>query len=131
PSAARSGRGASPASTTNRPTCRAPQRSTNLSSGSIASMVERTSPPRRPTLDPASAAVRRAVRDCLAAVPETPAGVAGGPTPADGMTPAGGPTAASGMTDTSGAPGFAVPGLIVAVSGGADSMALLHACAFL
>src|SRR5699024_11803843 len=66
---------------------------------------------------------RRAVRDCLAAVPEPPAGVAGGPTPADGMTPAGGPTAASGMTDTSGAPGFAVPGLIVAVSGGADSMA--------
>src|SRR5699024_2627363 len=70
-------------------------------------------PRRRPTLDPASAAVRRAVRDCLAAAPESPAGAAGGANAAGG------------------APDSAVPGLIVAVSGGEDSMALLHACAFL
>src|SRR5699024_2665786 len=118
PSAARSGRRASPASTTNRPTCRAPQRSTNPSSGSIASMVDHTPPRRRPTLDPASAAVRRAVRDCLAAAPESPAGAAGGANAVNGGNAAGG------------APDSAVPGLIVAVSGGADSMALLHACAF-
>src|SRR5699024_9165862 len=125
PSAARSGRRASPASTTNRPTCRAPQRSTNPGSGSIASMVDHTPPRRRPTLDPASAAVRRAVRDCLAAAPESPGGAAGGANDTSGAN------AVNGANDTSGAPDFAVPGLIVAVSGGADSMALLHACAFL
>ncbi|WP_228278192.1 tRNA lysidine(34) synthetase TilS [Brevibacterium limosum] len=53
------------------------------------------SSPRRPTLDPASGAVRGAVRAGLAA---------------------------AGTSD---------PGVIVAVSGGADSMALLHASAFL
>jgi tRNA(Ile)-lysidine synthase len=56
-----------------------------------------SSSPRRPTLDPASAAIRNSVRAGLAAVGET----------------------------------GAVPGFIVAVSGGADSMALLHAAAFL
>ncbi|MGC2940380.1 MULTISPECIES: tRNA lysidine(34) synthetase TilS [unclassified Brevibacterium] len=54
----------------------------------------RTSP-RRPSLDPASGAIRNAVRAGLAA---------------------------AGASD---------PGVIVAVSGGADSMALLHATAFL
>ena len=82
-------------------------------------MVDHTPPRRRPTLDPASAAVRRAVRDCLAAAPESPAGAAGGANAVNGGNAAGG------------APDSAVPGLIVAVSGGADSMALLHACAFL
>ncbi|SMX81473.1 tRNA(Ile)-lysidine synthase [Brevibacterium iodinum ATCC 49514] len=53
------------------------------------------SSPRRPTLDPASAAIRNAVRAALAVA------------------------------------GTSVPGIIVAVSGGADSMALLHATAFL
>ncbi|MDN5806615.1 MAG: tRNA lysidine(34) synthetase TilS [Brevibacterium sp.] len=51
--------------------------------------------PRRPSLDPASAAIRNAVREAVAQV------------------------------------GISRPGVIVAVSGGADSMALLHACAFL
>lgn len=54
------------------------------------------SPPRRPGLDPASGAIRNAVRDLLAE--------------ADGTT---------------------APRIILAVSGGADSMALLHACGFL
>ncbi|SDT03679.1 tRNA(Ile)-lysidine synthase [Brevibacterium siliguriense] len=53
------------------------------------------SSPRRPTLDPASGAIRGAVRAALKAA------------------------------------GRSEPGLIVAVSGGADSMALLHATAFL
>ncbi|WP_209372204.1 tRNA lysidine(34) synthetase TilS [Brevibacterium renqingii] len=64
-------------------------------------------PPRRPTLDPASGAVRNAVRACLAAAADLPSG------------------------PVSGAEGAVVPELIVAVSGGADSMSLLHACAFL
>src|SRR5699024_4073237 len=60
---------------------------------SIASMVDHTPPRRRPTLDPASAAVRRAVRDCLAAAPESPAG------------------AAAGANAAGGAPDSALPGL--------------------
>ncbi|WP_319020920.1 MULTISPECIES: tRNA lysidine(34) synthetase TilS [unclassified Brevibacterium] len=52
-------------------------------------------PPRRPSLDPASGTIRNCVRAALAQVGEQQ------------------------------------PDVIVAVSGGADSMALLHACAFL
>lgn len=63
-------------------------------------------PPRRPTLDPASGAVRNAVRSGLA-------------------------EARSVESDTAGPGSDAAPGVIVAVSGGADSMALLHAAAFL
>ena len=85
-------------------------------------MVEHTPPSRRPSLDPASAAVRNAVRVCLAAAPEHATGATSGP--AD----TGGAADTSAMADTGGA---TVPGLIVAVSVGADSMALLHACAFL
>ncbi|WP_233429296.1 tRNA lysidine(34) synthetase TilS [Brevibacterium antiquum] len=55
-------------------------------------------PPRRPSLDPASGAIRNCVREALALV---------------------------------GQPSGQQPNVIVAVSGGADSMALLHACAFL
>lgn len=64
---------------------------------------------RRPTLDPASGKIRNAVGESLAAAAET--GSERGP---------GGPNRDS-----------SVPRLILAVSGGADSMALLHACAFL
>ncbi|MCD1287121.1 MULTISPECIES: tRNA lysidine(34) synthetase TilS [unclassified Brevibacterium] len=60
-------------------------------------------PPRRPSLDPASSAIRNAVRALLAEVN------------------------ASEVGPGTGAP----PRIILAVSGGADSMALLHACAFL
>ncbi|WP_210604874.1 tRNA lysidine(34) synthetase TilS [Brevibacterium oceani] len=69
--------------------------------------------PRRPTLDPASGAVRNAVRAGLAEADAVGAG----------------PNAAEAGTARSGS--GAVPGAIVAVSGGADSMALLHAAAFL
>lgn len=55
--------------------------------------------PRRPSLDPASAAIRTALRQQMASI------------------------AAAPSSETS--------RVIVAVSGGADSMALLHACAFL
>src|SRR5699024_12388931 len=111
------GRAAAAPSVTRHP-CRAPQSSTCPSSASIASLLAPPPPGRRPPLAPASAAVRRAVRACLAAAPESPAGAAGGANAVNGGNAAGG------------APDSAVPGLIVAVSGGADSMALLHACAF-
>lgn len=73
----------------------------------MAEHSERSSP-RRPTLDPASGAVRNAVRSALAAASESRR-----------------PPSVGSATEPR------APGIIVAVSGGADSMALLHACAFL
>ncbi|TSI16810.1 tRNA lysidine(34) synthetase TilS [Brevibacterium aurantiacum] len=78
----------------NRRTCRGARRSTPRACGWTVSTAE-ARPPRRPSLDPASGAIRSSVRETLARL------------------------------------GSLQPTVIIAVSGGADSMALLHACAFL